>query len=80
MMSTPENCWIASFHVPWGAIEETDVAKKKIMTITKARSKKEQLEFKIIAGKRILQLGGVATAVGDIDQAIRDLRKTNYRW
>jgi chemotaxis receptor (MCP) glutamine deamidase CheD len=59
-----------------GAIEETNVAKKKIMTITKARSKKKRLEFKIIGGKRILQLGGIATAVGDIDQAIRDLRKS----
>ena len=63
------------------------MAKKKIMTITKARSKKKRLEFKIIGGKRILQLGGIATAVGDIDQAIRDLRRSriesavkNYRW
>ena len=70
-----------------GATEEPDVAKKKIMTITKARSKNKLLEFKIIGGKWILQLGGIAAAVGDIDQAIRDLRKTriesavkNYRW
>ena len=30
--------------------------------------------MKEIAGKRVLKIGGVATAVGDIDEAIRALR------
>ena len=29
-----------------------------------------------IAGKRILKIGGIAKAVGDIDEAIRALRKS----
>lgn len=32
--------------------------------------------LKTIRGKRILNLEGIATAVGDIDKAIRDLRKS----
>jgi len=32
--------------------------------------------FKTIRGKRVMNIGGIATAVGDIDQAIRDLRKS----
>lgn len=32
--------------------------------------------LKTIRGKRILNLEGIATAVGDIDEAIRDLRKS----
>jgi prevent-host-death family protein len=32
--------------------------------------------FKNIGGKRILNLEGIATAVGDIDKAIRELRKS----
>jgi prevent-host-death family protein len=31
---------------------------------------------KEIAGKRILKIGGIAKAVGDIDEAIRALRKS----
>jgi prevent-host-death family protein len=31
---------------------------------------------KKISGKRILKIGGTATAVGDIDEAIRALRKS----
>ena len=34
---------------------------------------------KKIAGRRILKVGGIATAVGDIDQAIRTLRKSRVR-
>ncbi len=32
--------------------------------------------FKTIRGKRIINIGGIATAVGDIDDAIRELRKS----
>ncbi|HEX9660919.1 MAG TPA: type II toxin-antitoxin system prevent-host-death family antitoxin [Candidatus Binatia bacterium] len=32
--------------------------------------------MKNIAGKRILNIEGIATAVGDIDEAIRELRKS----
>ena len=32
--------------------------------------------LKTIRGKRILNLEGIATAVGDIDEAIRELRKS----
>jgi prevent-host-death family protein len=32
--------------------------------------------MKKIAGKRILKIGGIARAVGDIDEAIRVLRKS----
>jgi hypothetical protein len=32
--------------------------------------------MKEIAGKRILNIEGIATAVGDIDEAIRALRKS----
>jgi prevent-host-death family protein len=32
-----------------------------------------------IAGKRVLKVGGIATVVGDIDQAIRALRKSRVR-
>jgi prevent-host-death family protein len=32
--------------------------------------------LKKIAGKRILKIGGIAKAVGDIDEAIRALRKS----
>ena len=32
--------------------------------------------IKKIAGKRILKIGGIAKAVGDIDEAIRALRKS----
>jgi len=32
--------------------------------------------FKTIRGKRVMNIGGIATAVGDIDQAIRELRKS----
>lgn len=32
--------------------------------------------FKTVRGKRIMKIGGIATAVGDIDQAIRELRKS----
>jgi hypothetical protein len=32
--------------------------------------------IKEIAGQRILDIGGIATAVGDIDRAIRALRKS----
>ena len=32
--------------------------------------------IKKIGGKRILRIGGIATAVGDIDEAIRTLRKS----
>lgn len=62
------------------------MSKQKTTTITQARSNK-RLKFKNIGGKRILNLEGIATAVGDIDEAIRDLRKSriesavkNYRW
>jgi prevent-host-death family protein len=32
--------------------------------------------LKNVGGKRILKLEGIATAVGDIDEAIRELRKS----
>ena len=32
--------------------------------------------LKTIRGKRILKLEGIATAIGDIDEAIRELRKS----
>ena len=32
--------------------------------------------MKNVAGKRILNIEGIATAVGDIDEAIRELRKS----
>ena len=32
--------------------------------------------LKKMAGKRILKIGGIATAVGSIDEAIRELRKS----
>jgi prevent-host-death family protein len=32
--------------------------------------------FKTVRGKRIMNIGGIATAVGDIDDAIRELRKS----
>jgi prevent-host-death family protein len=32
--------------------------------------------FKNVRGKRILNIEGIATAVGDIDHAIRELRKS----
>jgi prevent-host-death family protein len=32
--------------------------------------------MKEVAGKRILNIEGIATAVGDIDEAIRELRKS----
>ena len=34
------------------------------------------LKFKNVGGRRILNLEGIATAVGDIDEAIRELRKS----
>ena len=34
------------------------------------------LKFKNVGGRRILNLEGIATAVGDIDDAIRELRKS----
>lgn len=43
--------------------------------------------LKMVRGKRIMNLEGIATAVGDIDEAIRELRKSriesvlkNYPW
>jgi hypothetical protein len=36
----------------------------------------KRLEFKNVGGKRIVKLEGIATAVGDIDVAIRELRKS----
>jgi hypothetical protein len=32
--------------------------------------------MKSVAGKRILNIEGIATAVGDMDEAIRELRKS----
>lgn len=32
--------------------------------------------FKTVRGKRVMNIGGIATAVGNMDQAIRDLRKS----
>jgi len=32
--------------------------------------------IKVVAGKRILKIGGIGKAVGDIDEAIRALRKS----
>ena len=32
--------------------------------------------LKTVRGKKIIKLEGIATAVGDIDEAIRDLRKS----
>jgi prevent-host-death family protein len=32
--------------------------------------------FKTVQGKRIMSIGGIATAVGDIDEAIRELRRS----
>lgn len=34
--------------------------------------------MKQIPGKRILKIGGIATAVGDIDEAIRALRTSRF--
>jgi len=36
----------------------------------------KHLKFKNVGGRRILKLEGIATAVGDIDEAIRELRKS----
>jgi prevent-host-death family protein len=36
----------------------------------------KHLKFKNVNGRRILNLEGIATAVGDIDEAIRELRKS----
>ena len=34
------------------------------------------LKFKYVRGRRIVNLEGIATAVGDIDEAIREIRKS----
>ena len=95
--------------------KDTEMAKEKILSIVKTRSKlseivdrvaengdtyvvskrrkpvaviigidryralsgtSKQLKFKKVGGRRILNLEGIATAVGDIDEAIRELRKS----
>ncbi len=39
----------------------------------------KQLKFKYVGGRRIVNLEGIATAVGDIDEAIRELRKSRIK-